>query len=573
MITSSVTWPGTLFRYCRGRTALLLRVLLSFSLLVGPLRIRSQDSPLTLAALLTQLQSSVDAIINNAQNAGNNIVQELAANISNEIAYARTQFHAELELQRKEWSAEAATLVDNISQTIQSVTQSAFAEAQDLMNQFQWAIASLPFTNKLPQVRAFSPIMAPMPPEGVDDLVFSVSGLFMDAATKGYEPSLVIETKPAYPITALSAFEAQFHVPKADLSFPGGGSVKLLHAKVIVPYKKRCFLFFQCRATEEFPEAINLLPASPGHLHISVSDSYTGISAKAKTSYMMRQDASHGDDLGHQETYLPDPGYGVIPESVHISIFGSGGDWFVDTLGGNCSTVAQACWKIDTRQHHCWGPFCPGGTDGVVIFKLSFMESTPVSETSTTDRDFPLTWGTTELQPIPLPATPGNQNPGAGAVTWVASYTDFDNVVHGFGSTNTTVDSPFLRVKVAADGTLAYSVYPFGVDAGSDLSSFSGNANSGSILSSFGNLGVADSTNLNPLTAPGFTNLKVLFSLAYGRIVTGQSGTVTHVGGFVRVGKFPLPTGSPGQPPPALTPAQRGLLAIEDAATKTTDKM
>jgi hypothetical protein len=490
------------------RSTLLQRVLLLCLLLLQqtsmPRFAYTQPGPagLTLKAELDQIQSALDATINNARNAGLELELVLGAQVAAEISLARQQFSTELNLQRAQWSATAAQLVDNLSQSITEISNHALAQAQDLVNQGQLIALSLPLADSTPRIRAFSPIINFQPPPGVNDLVFSVAGVFPDfGRDPKYNPMLVLDVKdgkgnplPPFPATSGTALSAVFHVPSQQLVFPNS-ALQTIQAHVNVTYRKRCALVFHCDGHASYPELIGLLPQSPGNLHLSFSVTTEVYVTRLSTSYVLHQDGGGGDDLDHRQSVTPDPGYEVIPDSVQIKVLASGGDW---GLNGNCSTTTAACWRVKTVQHHCVWFACPSGHDGSVNFQLSFAERILTTQTQNGAMTVPIGWDQTSLYTFPTD----------GALTWTAAYTDFNNHVVNFGSNNTTVASPYLKATNLSGTTYGFTVYPFNTDASSELSI----AIPTGVYAANSPLNVQLTTdptkNLNPLTPRGISALK-----------------------------------------------------------------
>jgi hypothetical protein len=482
-----------------------------------PPSVEAQDlNPL--GTVLDGLQARVDAILNNARSLGLELVLVLGQQIASEISLARQQLHAELDFQRAQWGDTAAQLIDNMTKAIDQLETQALGQAQDFINQAQLAAISLPFSDKTPHVRGFSPIIAFRPPPGVDDLVFTVAGVFPEVGTPNYSPTLTLDAKdpngnalPAFPASSANAFSAQFHVPSSSLVFPTGSAARSIQAHVNIPYKKTCFLF-KCRAEQSIPVLIGLLPQSPGNLHIAFSTTSEHYETKLGTSYGMHQDASRGDDLDHSQTFAPDSGYEVLPNSVQIRVLSADGDW---GLIGNCSTSISACWRIKTVQHHCALFFCPQGHDGSVNFTLSFAERRLTTTVQNGQLDIPIEWNQTALHTFP----------SDGALTWSATYTDFNDRSVSFGSSNTTVNSPYLKAANVADRTYAFSVYPFDVDAGSSLTmvppqNYSPNTPLNARLETH------PENSRNPLTPHGFSTLKAFAAKALAEAFPVSGGLV-----------------------------------------------
>jgi hypothetical protein len=478
----------------------LLRLFLASLLVlqpVGGLHLASAQggaaAALAFKGILDQLQASVDTIINNARNAGLELELVLGEQIAAEISLARQEFKTELDQQEAQLSAKASQFLDNLRKTISQLTNHALAQAQDLINQAQLIALSLPFADDTPRIRAFTPVISFRPPQGVNDLVFSVGGVFPDfGKDPKYTPTLVLDTKdgsghplPPFPATSGTALSAVFHVPSAQLVFPNS-ALQSIQAHININYSHSCWLLFHCDDQVSIPELIGLLPQSPGNLHLAFSVTTEVYVTQLKTSYVMHQDAGGGDDLDHRQQVAPDSGFEVIPDA--------GGDW---GLNGNCSTATAACWRIKTVQHHCVAFICPQGNDGSVNFQLTFYERKLTNQTQNGQFDPPINWNQTALYTFPT----------NGALTWTAIYTDFNNHAIPFGSSDTSVASPYLKATNISGTTYGFTVYPFNTDASSELSiaipqgAYSATAPLNVTLFSDGR------NNLNPLTPHGMSTL------------------------------------------------------------------
>ena len=516
---------------------------------------------MALKVVFDQIEASLNALINNARNAGLELELVLGAQIAAELALARQQFKTELDYQRQQWSAEAARLVDNLTQSVAQLTNHALAQAQDLINQAQLIALSLPFADDTPHIRAFSPIISFRPPPGVEDLVYSVAGVFPDfGRDPKYTPTLTLDTKdvngnalPPIAASAGTALSAVFHVPSQSLIFPNN-ALRTIRAHVNVRYRKRCALLLHCDSQASFPQLIGLLPQSPGNLHLAFSVTTEVYVSKLTTSYVLHQDAAGGDDLDHRQTITPTPGYEVLPNSVQIRVLVSDGDW---GLNGNCSTTTAACWRIKTVQHHCAWFVCPQGHDGSVNFQLTFYERKLTTETQSGQKDLPIEWNQTSLYTFPT----------NGAMTWTGTYTDFNNHPVQFGSSNTGVASPYLKATNISDTTYAFTVYPFNTDASSELSvvipkgPYNPNAPRNLALVSDGR------NNLNPLTPHGIGALKAFGADALARALPattpGASISVQVSNLASTVSALVMDTGTPahGSPQDARVRALNALAA------------
>jgi hypothetical protein len=490
---------------------LTFRLLLSVLLIIQPLTSPRLATAQPLQAALDQIEASLNATINNARNGGLELELVLGAQIASQIALARQQFKTELDNQRQQWSAEAARLVDNLTQSVTQLTNHALAQAQDLINQGQLIALSVPFADDTPRIRAFSPVVSFRPRPGVQDLVYWVAGVFPDFGRDSkYTPTLTLDTKdangkalPPIPATSGTALSVVFHVPSQSIVFPNS-ALRTIQAQVNIRYRKRCALLFHCDSVVNYPELIGILPQSPGNLHISFSVSSEHYVSQLTTSYVMHQDAGGGDDLDHPQSIAPTPGYEVLPDSVQIHVLGAGGDW---GLNGNCSTATAACWRIKTVQHHCAWFVCPQGNDGSVNFQLTFYERMLTTQTQNGNADIPIEWNQTSLHTFP----------SDGALSWTATYTDFNNNPVPFGSSNTTVNSPYLKATNISDTTYGFSVFPFNTDASSELSIAipQGAYNKDAPL----NLSLVTDgrSNLNPLTPYGMSALKAFGAAALAK--------------------------------------------------------
>jgi len=435
---------------------------------VGTVRLASAQggaaAALAFKGILDQLEASVDAIINNARNAGLDLELVLGEQIAAEISLARQEFKTELDQQEAGLSAKAAQFLDNLRKSISQLTNHALAQAQDLVNQAQLIALSLPFADDTPRIRAFTPVITFRPAPGVNDVVFSVGGVFPDfGKDPKYTPTLVLDTKdangnplPPFAATSGTALSAVFHVPGTQLVFPNS-ALQSIQAHVNINYSHRCYLLFHCDDQVSIPELIGLLPQSPGNLHLAFSVTTEVYVTQLKTSYVIHQDASAGTDADHPQQVAPDPGFEVLPDGVQPRVLSAGGDW---GLNGNCSTATAACWRVKTVQHHCILFVCPSGNDGSVNFLLTFYERKLTNQTQTGQLDLPINWDQTALYTFPT----------NGAMTWTAIYTDFNNQHVPFGSANTSVASPYLKATNISGTTYGFTVYPFNTDASSELS-------------------------------------------------------------------------------------------------------
>ncbi len=519
----------------------------------------------TLKFALDQLQATLDSVLNTARNNGVELGLVLGDQITAEIDLARQELHTELDYQRAQWSATAAALVDNITQSIQNLKDGAFAQAQDLINQTQLIALTLPFSNRTAEVRSFSPVVVARPPSGVEDVVFTVAGLFPDLGEKGFEPYLKVGST-TYPAVSPTAFSAQFHIPKTHITFPTGGAIDTQAATLVVPFKTRCWVFFHCKNEASFPELIGLLPPSPGHLHLSITNVTQQTQTTVKTSNVIHQDASGGDDRDHPQTWPADSGWEIDPYSVHVTVLSQDGDSSIDFNSGNCSTRTFACWKVTTIQHHCAWFICPQGHDGSMNIRLSFTESRTVNVQNSIDEDVELSWGDTTVRSLPTD----------GAVQWAATYTDFNGQRHPFGSSDSSVNSPYLKVNAITSSCLAFAAFPFSVNAGADLSVLAADPKAAPVLARLQARFGVDATasgygaNLNPLTRQGFRGVKVFAARALAATV--PAATVPSP-----VGPMPVGGRVSGLVPPQIStptsPQQRALNALQMAALASNDTM
>jgi hypothetical protein len=410
-------------------------------------------------------------------------------------------------------------MVDNITKAIDDLQNKIFAKAQDLVNQVQLIAVSLPFAHRTPEVRAITPFVAPPPPQGVDDLAVHIAGIFPDADLgPKYWPYLTINEKP-YPSLRATAEEAEFRIAKADLTFPGGEAIRNIPFRLVIPYKGRCAAVIPCRKQATLPEAIGLMPKSPGNLHISFTYTTQNTETKTVTSYPLHIDAGDGDHNPQALTYqVEGGGWEIIPASVQLRVLNKGGDADEHSGNGNCSTTTMACWHVTVIQHHCFSFICLGGAgkgDGSLTISLTFQETRTEPLAGSSQEDIPISWGQTVLK----------TEPSKDQLEWVAVYTDFNNTPHAFGSNNSNINSPYLKETSITSNTLAFSVYPFGADAGADLSGLVSDVNA-PVLATLHSAGLTDAANFNPLTASGFKNLKASMLFALGNTIPDQHAGV-----------------------------------------------
>ena len=530
----------------RIAVAAALILLMEFQTAV-PLVAQGPVTLLTFGLILQDLQSTLGALMNQAQNTGTNLTLVIGAQLSAEIDLAKQEFSTELDLQEAQLSAQASMFLNNLRSTLSDLQSSTFAKAQDLVNQLQLVAITLPFSNKTPMLRAFSPFVASVPPNGVDDLVFTVGGVFPNVGDPSYNPTLTFNGKP-YNASSVTSLSAEFHVPKTDITFPAGHTLQSIQATVSVPYSKSCVLFFHCREVSTFNEVVGLLPLSPGNLHLSITDITQKTDSKVVSSPHMHQDASGGDDKNHSQTYAADPGWQVIRDSVHITVDAAEGDVAVDFNNGNCSTTTMACWQVTTIQHHCIAFICPQGHDGSVNFHLSFAETQTVNASNTWNGDVGnLAWNQTTLEGLP----------STGAVTFAGTYTDFNGQSYPFGSNNTSVNSPWIKIDMLTPTSIAFSFYPFNVDAGADISSIAANPRYNQIVSQMETTnGILPNHNLNPLTARGYVAAQGFLAEAISNTAGGAAPAtvgnlnVSHFSDAFAEVEVGTPTPAPGGPPP-----------------------
>src|SRR3954447_5848068 len=292
--------------------ALALRVLLAlaliFNLIAPPISSAQVGEAVTLVAVLDQLQARLDRTINNARNSGLELELVLGAQIAAQITLARQELATELEQQRREWSSTAEQIIDKLTQSINDLGDHLLAKAQNLVDQGQLLLLSLPLHDETPRVRAFTPIVSFRPRPGVDDLVYSVAGVFPDfGRAPKYIPALKLDVNgpdghplPPIPASSGTALSAVFHVPGRDLIFPNS-AMRTIQAHINIRYRKRCALLFHCDSEASIPELIGLLPPSPGNLHLSFSITSEVYVTRMSTSYVIHQDAGAGDDLDHRQ--------------------------------------------------------------------------------------------------------------------------------------------------------------------------------------------------------------------------------------------------------------------------------
>jgi hypothetical protein len=158
-------------------------------------------------------------------------------------------------------------------------------------------------------------------------------------------------------------------------------------------------------------------------------------------------------------------------------------------------------------------------------------------------------------------------------VQWVATYTDFNGRRYDFGSSNSSIDSPYLRVKSITNSCLAFSAFPFSVDAGSDLSVIAANPKGASMVALLQSKFGVGANSLNPLTKDGFKSVKIFASRALATTV--PTATVPNP---ANLGSLPPGvSGLVGYLPPQIvtpdSPQKRALNTLQTAATTSNDTM
>jgi hypothetical protein len=548
-------------RVCTRQTgvAAALAVILVLQPFLALRRAEAQVPLVGLAALsgaLDQLSDRLKGIINSAASQADGVIITLGAQIATQIAIAQNMLHTELEYQRKAVEEAVNEMIDKIRTAIDDLERRAFNEIHDLTDQVQLIAMSLPFMNRTPTLRSVQPAVAFPTGAESDVFVFRVAGNFPDVALDGYKPSLEFQlidssgtsrtaTVPARQATNLAA---EFPFTEGQLF---SSQTRRLQGTVRIPYRHRCWLFFHCRVKPDatFPISVGLLPRNPGRIKLHFTDTYEDYETKHKESVVLEQDASDGDIKRRPQTVQPDSGYQVIPESVRISVVGARGD---TSLGGNCSSTLSACWQVTTVQHHCIFGVCPQGGDGYIWFKLSFDQKKLKTFAPAGDVNVAIDWNRVTVHTFTQPR---------GVLSWSAVYTDFANNDRAFGSQNTAVDSPYLKVSKVADNTWAFGVYPFGAQAGADVT---GRANpTTSDPSRDTRLGIlmADIENLvhantNPLRPAGFRMLKESAATSLRRALLDEtletlSRDIANVNqsSFTNASRSNQPSTTPAPPP------------------------
>lgn len=434
----------------RGMAALLTAAML---IIAVPRQADAQVTPIaivgTLAEGLNILDAHINAAINNARNAGDQLALSLGQQIADQIANARIQFHNELETDIQQLQGPIKNFLDNLNLSVVDFENKAYSDAASLLSQAQTFANTIPFHNADPQIASIDTnlLVKPNRPDAASLLLpVKVHGNFLDAGNPAYQPYLTFGTstnvKSQLVTEKISPGVTNqlltFNIPVTNLPFDDH-QIRTLDAVIHVPFHHCYFLFvFNCNHEQDFPQKFWLLPATPGTITYTISTPYMRFEEISR-SKAFHLDASHGDDFNHplSESALTNQNYEIVRGSEWYDGSKSGDS----SIGNDCTTDTSACWSVSVTQHH-W-PWC---CDGSVDITLHWLEFRQVPDSAVTTRTEQILWGNFTIVPIDPKAT-------------------FTAVIHRFDGVDEPIAGPIHEELIHVDdpgSQIIASGYPFG---------------------------------------------------------------------------------------------------------------
>jgi hypothetical protein len=449
----------------------------------------AQTDPLGGAILGVGLQFFADklnTLINNAGTQGRLIAIEAGQQLWLTIYNAKLAYADERNKTFNQLNQTIQGNIQTLATALQTLENEGFAKSEEIIRQAQQVANTLPFGNKEPQVRGYSPYFViasdhveagrgatfrtsdfvKIPPEQVtpnhpaalnatvfgppngqnpeltagtyapgvqsarlteDPVRIEINGNFLDAAKNGYTPTLRLDGESFQP--AVTTQQLIFLVPRAKLKPAPAGSLSYTTFNLVVPYHTGWWLFKK-RKEATFQTLLATLPPIPGELSIEATVPTT--ITEWRNMIYPRNDTikqhSNDDDLDLVHCAVPPlGGWTTEPTSVRFVEHWHQGQNPDDWRYYLQATNPQACFRVITVKR-TWG------TSGKVNFQIGAREfwthevPTPVLEKPV------MKWGESKIYRF---------KPGE----WKITFTTFDGQKQEF-TNSTGPQNRFLRLSV-----------------------------------------------------------------------------------------------------------------------------
>ncbi|MEH1056838.1 hypothetical protein V6U89_16725 [Micromonospora sp. CPCC 206171] len=387
-----------------------------------------------IGGVLGSLEATVNGIIDEAGRQGQILTVTAGGQVYLAINNAESAFATALNTGIDKVDDATRRTIEQLQAMVKQLQSGATELLNAATNDAQQLINSLPFTNKNPQVRAFSPRFVggaknePVP--------VSVQGNFFWASEKKLDVTLQVggvTYKAAENLTS----DVQFLVP-ANVFPSSPDRAQQVSMELHAPYEKG--VIFKSRPIGVFHLMVTVLPSAPTKRVTVTNDEpiqsteYRTISAPAGGTGWDLRSWDGCRDKNDTHTISAADGWTIDVPSVAIQY----GMQTPDALAANATLDSVSPTGFVVSGHtiaHCFLGISKGS--GSLNYSVTYTESRPVHSTNTTVRTLdPFSWGSQQV----IPVTRGKWR--VHAELWNGSVVE---------SAGTSRDNPYLTVDDQGD--------------------------------------------------------------------------------------------------------------------------
>jgi hypothetical protein len=433
------------------RARLLTGLMLASSLLIGATIGCGGGGGDPIGSLLAGIESTANGIISHASAQGQVLEVTAAGQVNLAVQNARSAFAEDLEKGLEDVDdatqrtiANLQALEDELHSDSTEVLNAAIAGSQQLVN-------SLPFANRNPQVRSYSPQF--VRPSDADTVQIVVDGNFFWAYQENLPITLELEGHD-YEANLDITSQVGFEVP-ASVFASQPDRFSRVSATLTVPYEKG--IVFKSTRPGVFQLLLTVLPTSPVRaLTVTSEVQVSGIESRTLTMPAGASMAGGGwrvnswqDCQNHDDphSFSASPGgWSIEPSSVAAVISNQGRHPTAsgaDILAASTTGFVVRGWTTA----HCFLGISNGSGD--ITYFVTYTETRPTSTASAETRDLlPLRWGDQRVVPV------ARGHWTVHVELWNGTVLDFARTDSSNPYVSVTDDGDTVTVKAASPETL-----------------------------------------------------------------------------------------------------------------------
>lgn len=389
--------------------------------------------------LLAPVRSTVNGILNDVTTSGNTLLVTAAGQLDLAVSNAESAFADDLNKSVDSVDVSVRQTIDRLKSYADQLNNSVHQDLNVIIDGSQQIVNSLPFTNKNPQVRAYTPVYRS--PNSNDPLELTVSGNFFWAEESKTAVSLSINGDTIQPNLSTTT-QVGFSIPAKYFTQSPHGFTPTSFA-LRAPYEKG--IVFQSIEPGVFHLLVTTLPAQPlKQLTLKNSTTVTGTESRQEIQPAEYTTDGQGwrveswsscHDEQDSHTISADPGgWQIVPSSIEVKYAARG------YAPRGSATVASASPTgfvvVGKTQSNCFAGISDHSGD--ITYYVEYSEQRASTSTSQETRDLlaapnpAFGWGDRIIAPV----TKGGWT--LHAELWDGTALDF---------TGTSSQNPFLIVE------------------------------------------------------------------------------------------------------------------------------